>query len=152
MQISEGDGWRLQLAPGRRPYSALIGGMGWAVELDPCELSALRHGVVTLLAQRRQLLDGLMPEEELDLELDLSLPAIDDDIRAAVSLPAMGRDASLAGSVFVALSGNVKQWTLRFVLTPGDGSRAAEGAWSAAASPPLAAALEGLADRFAETL
>ncbi|QPN64551.1 DUF1818 family protein [Synechococcus sp. CBW1004] len=139
MQISEGDGWRLQLAPGRRPYSALIGGMGWAVELDPCELSALRHGVVTLLAQRRQLLDGLMPEEELDLELDLSLPATDGDIRAA-------------GSLFVALSGNVKQWTLRFVLTPGDGSRAAEGAWSAAASPPLAAALEGLADRFAETL
>ena len=139
MQISEGEGWRLQLAPGRRPYSALIGGMGWAVELDPWELSALRHGVVTLLTQRRQLLDGLMPEEELDLELDLSLP------------PAAGAHTA-EGSLFVALSGNVEQWTLRFVLTPGDGSRAAEGAWSAAASPPLAAALEGLADGLAETI
>lgn len=139
MQISEGQGWRLQLAPGRRPYSALIGGAGWAVELDPCELSALRHAVVTLLAQRRELLTFLMPEEELDLELDLSLPAANGD-------------APTPGSLFVALSGNIEQWTLRFVLTPGNGSRAAEGAWSAAASPAMAAALEGLAEGFAETI
>ncbi len=136
MQISEGEGWRLQLDPKRHPYSALIGGQDWAIELSSHELVEVRRGVLMLLAQRSQLLGVLMPEEELDLELDLSLPA-------------MGRDASLAGSVFVALSGNVEQWTLRFVLTPGDGSRAAEGAWSASASPPLAAALEGLGDGFA---
>ena len=135
MQISEGEGWRLQLAPQRHPYSALIGGQDWAIELSPGELCELRRGVLMLLAQRSQLLGVLMPEEELDLELDLSLPA-------------MGGDASLEGSVFVALSGNVEHWTLRFVLTPGDGSRAAEGAWSASASPPLAAALEGLGDGF----
>lgn len=139
MQICEGEGWRLQVAPGRRPYSALIGGQDWAVELDPRELSALRGGVQTLLAQRERLVDCLMPQEDLDLELDLSLPTVNGE-------------ASSAGSLFVALSGNCEQWTLRFVLTPGDGSRAAEGAWSAAASPALAAALEGLADSCAEAI
>jgi len=139
VQISEGQGWRLQVDPGRRPYSALIGGQDWAVELDPHELSGLRRGVLTLLAQRDQLLGCLMPEEELDLELDLSLPAREPG------------DSS-GGALFVAISGSADRWSLRFVLTPGDGSRAAEGAWSATASPPLAAALEGLGDGFAEAL
>ena len=140
MQISEGEGWRLQLAPQRRPYNALIGGRDWAVELNTQELCTLRRGVLTLLAQRLQLLACLMPQEELDLELDLSLP------------PAADGGASSAGSLFVALSGNAETWTLRFVLTPGDGSRAAEGAWSEAASPALAAALEGLGDGAAEVI
>ncbi len=139
MQISEGEGWRLQLSPQRRSYNALIGGQDWALELNSCELSALRRGVLTLLAQRAQLLDCLMPQEELDLELDLSLPAL-------------GGDACSSGSLFVALSGNAEQWSLRFVLTPGDGSRAAEGAWSAAASPALAAALEGLGEGAAAAI
>jgi hypothetical protein len=139
VQISEGEGWRLQLSPQRRSYNALIGGQDWALELNSRELSALRRGVLTLLAQRAQLRDCLMPQEELDLELDLSLPAL-------------GVDASSAGSLFVALSGNAEQWSLRFVLTPGDGSRAAEGAWSAAASPALAAALEGLGEGAAAAI
>lgn len=140
MQISEGDGWRLQVDPGRCPYGALIGGRDWALELAPGELRSLRQAVVTLLSQRGQLLDVLMPEEELDLELDLSLPQREDE-------------GGSEGSLFVALSGSLEQWTLRFVLTPGDGSRAAEGGWCAAASPALAAALEGLGeDAFADAL
>jgi len=86
MLISEGDGWRLQLDPRRRPYTALIGGLGWAIELDPDELAGLRRGVRTLLAQRRQLQSLLMPQEELDLELDLSLPATADNGAAGGSL------------------------------------------------------------------
>lgn len=139
MQIGEGEGWRLQLDPGRRPFSALIGGSNWAIELDPDELACLRRGVLTLLGQHRQLQGLLMPEEELDLELDLSLPA-----------PA--GDAPGQGSLFVALSGTAAAWSLRFVLTPADGSRAAEGAWTTAASPALAAALEGLSEGFAAAI
>ncbi len=139
MQISEGEGWRLQLDPERRPFSALIGGSDWAIELDQDELACLRRGVLTLLGQHRQLQSLLMPEEELDLELDLSLPA-----------PA--GHAPDRGSLFVALSGTAAAWSLRFVLTPADGSRAAEGGWTAAASPPLAAALAGLSEGVAATV
>lgn len=139
MQIHEGEGWRVQVDPGRRSYGALIGGQGWAVELNSHEFSGLRQGVLTLLAQHRQLLDTLMPEEELELELDLILPAPNAESR-------------MDGGLFVALSGTAEAWSLRFVLTPGDGSRAAEGSWSAAASPPLAAALEGLGEGFSAAL
>lgn len=137
MQIHEGEGWRVQVDPGRHPYGALIGGQGWAVELNAQEFSGLRRSVLRLLSQHRQLLDTLMPEEELDLELDQSLPARNEEI---------GMD----GGLFVALSGTAEAWSLRFVLTPADGSRAAEGAWSAAASPALAAALAGLGEPFGE--
>jgi len=137
VQIQEGDGWRLQVDPERRPYSALLGGSDWAVELDAGELGALRQAIRTLLAQRDQLLAILMAEEELDLELDLSLPGL-------------GREISSEGSLFVSLSGSLEQWSLRFVLTPADGSRAAEGAWSAAASQALAAALASLGDALDE--
>lgn len=139
MKISEGDGWRLQVAPDRRPYGALLGGHDWAVELSLVELGLLRRGILTLLNQHRQLLDVLMPEEELDLELELSLPA-------------QGSEASVAGNLFVALNGSSGQWSLRFVLTPADGSRAAEGAWTSAASQPLAAAMEGLGEELAGIL
>lgn len=137
MQISEAEGWRLKLDPARRPYCALIGGKDWSCELTQDELSSLRQAVGRLLAQRGQLLDCLMPEEELELELDLSLPA---------------RSGALSGSLFVALSGSSQHWSLRFVLTPGDGSRAVEGAWSAGASQALAAALEGLEEGGTESI
>lgn len=138
MQISEGEGWRLQLDPERRPFAALIGGLNWAFELDRHEIATLRRGVIALLGQRSQLQGVLMPEEELDLELDLSLPS--------------QRENSVEGSLFIAVNGTAGVWSLRFVLTPGDGSRAAEGAWSAAASPAVAAALEGLGEGFSEAI
>jgi len=123
MQICEGEGWRLQLDPRRRPFTALIGGRDWAIELS----------------QRRQLQDLLMPQEDLDLELDLSLPA-----------PGTGlgdsHEGGAGGSLFVALSGSAEHWSLRFVLTPAGGQRGAEGGWSAEASPAVAAALEGLGE------
>lgn len=131
MQIREGQGWRLQIDPQRHPFTALIGGDHWAIELMSRELACLRRGVLSLLNQRRQLQELLMPEEELDLELDLSLPAAD-----------AGSDGD--GSLFVALSGTAECWSLRFVLTPAGSSRAAEGGWTPEASPALAAALEGL--------
>jgi hypothetical protein len=138
VQILEGEGWRLQVDPERRPYTALIGGHHWACELTGEELGSLRQAVLTLVCQRLQLLDCLMPDEELDLELDLSLPA--------------GIGEEPGGSLFAALSGSLEAWSLRFVLTPGGGSRATEGGWSAAASPALAAALEGLGEAWGEAV
>lgn len=142
MQIVEGDGWRLVIDPARRPYGALIGGRDWAAELRCDELACLRRGVLTLLAQHRDLLPCLMADEDLDLELDLALtPAPEGDAGAWQDGAAAG-----SGGVFVALHRQAGQWSLRFVLTPVDGSRAVEGGWTPAASAPLAAALEGLVD------
>lgn len=132
MQICEGEGWRLQLDPRRHPFTALIGGRDWAIELDPRELACLCRGVRSLLSQRLQLQGLLMPEEEFDLELDLSLPGV--------------AEGSGDGSLFVALSGTAEQWSLRFVLTPSGGRRGAEGSWTAQASSAFAAALEGLGE------
>lgn len=131
MDIQEGSGWRLALDPARDPFGALIGGERWAVELQARELRALRHGVLRLLAQHRQLRSSLMAEEQIELELDL---------------PLLGPAApgAAAGSLFVALLGDRHRWSLRFVLTPAPGGRAVEGAWSPEASVALAAALERL--------
>jgi Domain of unknown function (DUF1818) len=130
MQICEGPGWRLQAEPSRPLFPALIGTDTWAIELSACELGALRRAVVTLRQQWQELRPTLMPEEQLDLEVDLTLE--------------QGTSDGHSGSLHVALSGDCLSWTLRFVLNPAPGSRAVEGSWSAAASPLLAAALEGL--------
>ena len=134
MEIGEGNGWRLVIDPQRHPYAALIGGEQWAVELRIHELAALCRGVRTLQQQFRDVQPTLMAEEEIALELDLELP------------PDNGAtpDAAGGGSLHVALQGDGRCWALRFILTPGDGARAVEGGWSAAASLPLAAALEQL--------
>lgn len=141
MNIQEGQGWRLVLDEQRRPYGALIGGQDWAVELRRSELIALRRGVITLLKQYHQILPCLMPEEEIALDLDLTL--------APPQAAELGPDRAAAapaaeGQLFLALQGEGGRWALRFVLTPGDGARAVEGSWSVEASAPLAAALEQL--------
>ncbi len=129
MEICEGQGWRLVVDPDRFPYTALIGGEGWASELNGAELLALRRGVRRLVAQHHALADGLMVEEDLDLELEQ---------------PIGDGAADEGGSLWLELSGNRDQWSLRMVLTPAPRSRAIEGAWGAAASRAFATALEGL--------
>ncbi len=129
MEICEGQGWRLVVDPERTPYVALIGGEGWASELNGAELLALRRGVQRLVAQHRALADGLMVEEDIDLELEVP-----------VGDGAVGE----GGSLWLELSGNRHQWSLRLVLTPAPRSRAIEGAWDVAASRAFATALEGL--------
>lgn len=129
MEICEGQGWRLVVDPARAPYTALIGGEGWASELNREELLALRRGVLRLKAQHHALADGLMAEEALDLELEQPIGA---------------GHGGAAGSLWLGLSGDRHHWSLRLVLTPGPGSRGIEGAWGAAASGAFAAALERL--------
>ncbi|MEI8251088.1 MAG: DUF1818 family protein [Synechococcus sp. ELA057] len=130
MEICEGPGWRLQTDPARPHFPALIGSDTWAVELSAPELGAIRRAILSLRQQWLELRSSLMPEEQVDLEVDLMLEA--------------GPDDRHPGNLHVALSGDGGQWALRFVLTPAPGCRAVEGGWSAPASSLLAAALERL--------
>lgn len=123
MQVQEGKGWRLAHEPSRQPFSVLIAGDGWAGELRSTEALALIDGVRRLGDQREALASVLMAEEQLCLEIELDLSP---------------------GSLWLELDGGPQGWTLRFVLTPADGSRALEGFWPAPAATALIGALEQL--------
>jgi hypothetical protein len=131
VQVCEGEGWRLVVDPARHPYLALIGGSDWAVEFTREELEVFWRATRRLRLQHAALTDQLMAEESLELELELPLSA-----------------AESGSSLWMALEGDRRLWSLRFVLTPGAGARAVEGAWSAAASGPFAAALEAIEARL----
>jgi hypothetical protein len=123
MQVQEGEGWRWLVDPARHPFSVLVGGQGWAVELTAEEARELQQGLVRLVQEHRGLVDQLMGEEAISLELE-------------------------RGPLWMALEGDRASWELRFVLTPAPASRAVEGSWGARASAALVAALaqEELAD------
>ena len=129
MEICEGDGWLLVMDPGRAPFPALIGGAGWASELTGAELVTLQRAARRLTAQHEAMAGALIAEEAVDMELELPIGD--------------GRTGGL-GSLWLGLSGDRHHWSLQLVLTPGPGSRAMEGSWSAAASAAFAAALERL--------
>jgi hypothetical protein len=135
MEIGEGPGWRLVVDPRRSPYSALVGGEGWAAELTAAELQTLRRAARRLTEQHRALADSLMAEEAIDIELELPIGAPQD---------------GGPGSLWLGLSGDRRHWTLRFVLTPEPGARGLEGAWGAAASEAFSAALAGLSPTGSE--
>ncbi len=116
MQVHEGEGWRWLVDPARHPFSVLIGGQGWAVELTAEEARALQQGLALLVQEQRALVDQLMAEEAISLELE-------------------------RGPLWMALEGDRQSWVLRFVLTPPTASRAVEGSWGPGASAALVAAL-----------
>jgi hypothetical protein len=132
VEVCEGEGWRLVIDPARQPFAVLIGGQGWAAELTRDEVLVLGRAVARLCHQHAELVAQLMLEESLELELELPLPLL----------------AGEPGSLWMALEGDRRDWALRFVLSPGPGGRAFEGAWSAAASGPFVAALEGIEARL----
>jgi hypothetical protein len=115
----EGEGWRLAWDGSRQPFSVLMAGEGWAVELTELEASALRDAVADLVAQHQGLVDQLMEEESIELELE--------------------RDPW-----WLAIDGDRRSWSLRVVLTPEAGQRAVEGSWSVAAARPFSQALQQL--------
>jgi len=116
MQVQEGEGWRWQVNPARHPFSVLVGGLGWAVELTADVATALQRGLLELVREHGALANQLMPEEAITLELE-------------------------RGVLWLALEGDRLAWSLRFVLTPLAGTRAVEGSWPPVASLALAAAL-----------
>lgn len=129
MEICEGQGWRLVVDPSRTPYTALIGGEGWASELTATELLALQQAAGRLTAQHRAIADTLMAEEAIDIELEL---------------PIGDRPEGGHGSLWLGLRGDRLGWSLQLVLTPEPGSRGFEAGWGATASEAVAAALERL--------
>jgi hypothetical protein len=134
MQVQEGKGWRLVIAPSRSPFPVLIGGECWAAELSAAEAAALRRGCALLLRQHAELAASLMAEESIELDLELELDP---------------------GALWLSLEGDRRRWRLRFVLTPSPGCRGLEGGWSSEASEPFAAALElasAIADLAAASL
>ena len=120
MVQQEGAGWRLSRDPSRGLYCVLVGGEHWAVELTEPEWRDLVDLVATLEQQHRGMVDQLMPEEEIELELD-------------------------RGVWWGCLSGDRNQWELRILLTPLEG-RAAEGEWPAPAAAAVVAAMRTLWD------
>lgn len=117
MRVQEGEGWRWLEDPARHPFSVLVGGLGWAVELTAGEARDLQLGLSQLVREHRGLVSQMMPEEAISLELE-------------------------RGPLWMALEGDREAWEVRFVLTPAEsGSRAVEGSWTAGASAALAAAL-----------
>ena len=129
MEICEGQGWRLVVDPSRSPYTALIGGEGWACELTGSELLALQRASGQLTAQHGALADSLMAEEAIDIELEL---------------PIGDPRSKAGGSLWLGLRGDRGSWSLHLVLTPEPGGRGMEGGWTAPASAAFAAALERL--------
>jgi hypothetical protein len=129
VEICEGQGWRLVVDPSRSPYTALIGGEGWASELTGAELLALQRASGRLTEQHGALADTLMAEEAIDIELEL---------------PIGEPRADGGGSLWLGLRGDLSGWSLQLVLTPEPGSRGIEGGWNPAASAAFAAALERL--------
>jgi hypothetical protein len=120
VQVQEGEGWRLAVDPSRQPFPVLVGGSGWGVELTASEARALRLGVERLVQEHRGLEGMLLEEEAIELELELELEP---------------------GCLWLALEGDRRRWSLRFVLTPAPHQRAVEGAWLPPASEAMAAAL-----------
>ncbi|MEX0589346.1 MAG: DUF1818 family protein [Cyanobium sp.] len=116
MQVQEGEGWRWLVDPARHPFSVLIGGQGWAVELTEEEARGLQQGLAQLVREHLGMADQLIENEEISLELE-------------------------RGSLWMALDGDRGAWGLRFVLTPATTSRAVEGSWPPGASAALVAAL-----------
>lgn len=123
MQVTEGQGWRLVVDPHRQPFSVLLGGSLWSVELTGAEALALADAVAVLLEQHRRIADQLMADEDLELDLE-------------------------RGNLWVGLTVHQSRWSLRFVLESPAGLRSVEAGWDEAASPALALALEALPQRL----
>lgn len=123
MQVTEGQGWRLVVDPHRQPFSVLLGGALWSVELTGPEALALADAVAALLDQHRRIADQLMADEDLELDLE-------------------------RGDLWVGLTMHQSRWSLRFVLESPAGLRSVEAGWDEVASPALALALEALPQRL----
>ena len=115
----EGAGWRLAWDDTRQPFSVLIGGADWAVELSSIEALALRSALADLQEQHAALVDQLMAEEAISLELDRP-------------------------PWWLAIEGDRSSWALQVMLSPAPGQRAFEGGWPAPASQAFSGALQQL--------
>ena len=66
----EGEGWRLAVDFSREVFIALIGGDYWAIELTESEWNSLVPLVSDLVEQHKKLQAQMMPEEDINLEIE----------------------------------------------------------------------------------
>ena len=118
----EGPGWRLARDSSRSNFSIMIGGEGWAFELNEKEWITLTSLIYELIDQHKQLESQLMPEEAICLEI--------------------GRD-----SWWVCLEGNREAWSLQLVLESSENhARGFEAFWPFPAAQSVALAMSTIWD------
>ncbi len=66
----KGPGWRLSKDLSRQPFSVLIGGENWAVELTESEGLCLASVITELAEQHHRLKEQLMDEESICIEME----------------------------------------------------------------------------------
>ncbi|WP_114994627.1 DUF1818 family protein [Synechococcus sp. UW179A] len=118
----EGSGWRLSRDPSRPPFSVLIGGEDWALELKECEACELVSLISDLTDQHRAICAQLMAEESITVELE-------------------------RGSWWVCLEGDRSRWSIRAICSgDGDLARGFEVCWPDPAAQAIAEAMRTLWD------
>ena len=66
----EGKGWRVAIDTTRGKFSVLIGGDGWAIELDKHEWEVLVPLITEIIDQYERQSQNLMDEETISLEME----------------------------------------------------------------------------------
>jgi Domain of unknown function (DUF1818) len=111
--LKEGDGWRLGWNPAAKPYKALIGGHGWAIELTLAEFKDFFRLTKQLVEAVKSMQSELMDQELLTCEAESEL-------------------------LWLEVEGYPEAYSLRLLLNQG---RRCEGTWSKSAVPSLLEAL-----------
>ena len=70
MISQEGPGWRLAWDPSKPKFPVLLGGDGWAFELNDEEWKSFAQLVLDLIKEHAQIQSQLMEEESITLELE----------------------------------------------------------------------------------
>ncbi|MGA1621619.1 MAG: DUF1818 family protein [Synechocystis sp.] len=112
--FKQGQGWRLGFDPHRSPYSFLIGGEEWAIELTPAEFDDFHRLTQELRRTVLAIAPELMAEETLHCELD-------------------------SETLWLEIEGYPHAYELRLILHQG---RRAEGQWAASVLPEFFVALD----------
>ena len=114
----EGPGWRFARDSSRCHFSVMIGGEGWAFELNEKEWTTLTSLIDELVYRHKQLASQLMPEEAICLEI--------------------GRE-----SWWVCLEGDREAWSLQLVLEGNDQYlRGFEAFWPIPAAQSITSAMK----------
>lgn len=117
-QLKQGQGWRLgwQAEFPENPFTALVGGDDWALELTEAEWQDFRRILLELTEMVAQIAGELMPEETIACE-------------------------SRSDLVWMEVRGYAQAYDLSFILLTG---RRGEGRWPATVMPELLRGLQML--------
>ena len=115
-QLKTGEGWRIGWDASASVYKGLIGADGWAIELTEAELNDFCRLALELSGTMQQMASELMDEEQITCEVE-------------------------SDRLWLEVDGFPQSYELRVMVL---GDRRCEGAWAAAAVPPLLQAIQTL--------